>query len=138
MIKTNAIVSVFSILLAATAPSAFADKGKGGGHHGRNNERAVRFSNNDRDDDRNVRRRVIVTSNADRDMRRRVIVTSNTDRRFVRRGNMRFRGLDANGDGRITRREWRGNANSFRVHDRNRDGVLSGREVWAGSHRNRR
>lgn len=119
MIKTNALISVFSILIAATAPSAFADKGKGGGH-GRDDGRNVRFDNNDRDDDRDVRRRVIVTSNDDR---------------RVRRANMRFRGLDANGDGRITRREWRGNDRSFRVHDRNRDGVLSGREVWAGSHR---
>lgn len=42
---------------------------------------------------------------------------------------MRFRGMDRNGDGRITRREWRGNDRSFDNHDRNRDGLLSGREV---------
>src|SRR5262245_23415369 len=41
----------------------------------------------------------------------------------------RFRGLDRNNDGRITRDEWHGSANSFSVHDRNRDGVLSGTEV---------
>lgn len=39
----------------------------------------------------------------------------------VRRG-----GLDRNRDGVITRSEWRGNSQSFRVQDRNRDGVLSG------------
>jgi hypothetical protein len=40
--------------------------------------------------------------------------------------------MDSNGDGRITRREWRGNDNSFRNHDCNRDGVLSGNEVRPG------
>ena len=47
-------------------------------------------------------------------------------------GGMRFRGMDANGDGRITRREWRGNDKSFRNHDCNHDGVLSGNEVRPG------
>jgi hypothetical protein len=42
---------------------------------------------------------------------------------------MRFRGMDVNGDGVITRSEWRGNARSFDTHDINRDGVLSGTEV---------
>jgi hypothetical protein len=46
-----------------------------------------------------------------------------------RRGNASFRGMDRNGDGMITRREWTGNTVSFRNHDRNRDGVLSGREI---------
>jgi hypothetical protein len=54
-----------------------------------------------------------------------------------RNGNMRFRGMDRNGDGRITRREWNGNDKSFRQHDANRDGVLSGREVRVGNSRNR-
>jgi Ca2+-binding EF-hand superfamily protein len=49
-----------------------------------------------------------------------------------RRGaRMRFRGMDRNGDGVITRAEWRGNDRSFDVHDRNRDGILSGDEVRA-------
>jgi hypothetical protein len=121
MTSKRILIPVFAAFLAVTGPSAFADKGKGGGHHGRDNGRNVRFDNNDRDDDR--------------DVRRRVLVRRDDDRRFVRRGNMRFRGLDTNGDGRITRREWRGNDQSFRVHDRNRDGVLSGREVRAVSHR---
>jgi Ca2+-binding EF-hand superfamily protein len=43
---------------------------------------------------------------------------------------MRFRGMDADHDGVITRSEWRGNDESFREHDTNHDGVLSGDEVW--------
>jgi Ca2+-binding EF-hand superfamily protein len=45
------------------------------------------------------------------------------------RGNTRFAGMDRNGDGVITREEWRGSDQSFRVHDWNNDGVLSGDEV---------
>lgn len=43
---------------------------------------------------------------------------------------MRFRAMDTDNDGVITRDEWRGNAESFRQHDTNGDGVLSGGEVW--------
>jgi hypothetical protein len=46
---------------------------------------------------------------------------------------MRFPNLDANRDGVISRAEWRGNANSFRVRDWNGDGVLSGDEVRMGA-----
>jgi len=53
-----------------------------------------------------------------------------------RDGNMRFQGMDTNKDGRVTRREWRGNAQSFDQHDWNRDGVLSGQEVRPGGSRN--
>lgn len=53
------------------------------------------------------------------------------------RETMRFRGMDANGDGRIQRREWRGSAQSFRVHDWNNDGILSGDEVRPGATRRR-
>jgi Ca2+-binding EF-hand superfamily protein len=42
---------------------------------------------------------------------------------------MRFRGMDGDRDGRITRAEWRGNARAFDRHDVNNDGVLSGTEV---------
>jgi Ca2+-binding EF-hand superfamily protein len=48
---------------------------------------------------------------------------------------MRFAAMDANNDGRITRDEWRGSDNSFRVHDWNGDGVLSGDEVRPGARR---
>ena len=47
----------------------------------------------------------------------------------------RFRGLDRNNDGVITRNEWRGNNRSFQVQDWNGDGVLSGEEVRAGGRR---
>ncbi len=43
---------------------------------------------------------------------------------------MRFRGMDVDNDGVITRDEWRGSAESFKQHDTNNDGVLSGDEVW--------
>jgi len=42
---------------------------------------------------------------------------------------VRFREMDTNGDGEISRAEWRGSVQSFRVHDWNGDGVLSGAEV---------
>jgi Ca2+-binding EF-hand superfamily protein len=59
------------------------------------------------------------------------------DRSQVQRGNMRFRGMDTDGDGRITRAEWRGGERSFRNHDWNNDGVLSGDEVRLGVARSR-
>src|SRR6185436_19335911 len=51
------------------------------------------------------------------------------------RETMRFQGMDTNRDGVITRREWRGSDTSFREHDWNGDGVLSGDEVRVGSAR---
>ena len=48
---------------------------------------------------------------------------------------VRFRGMDRNNDGRVTWQEWRGNAQSFRLHDWNRDGVLSGDELRPGAQR---
>jgi Ca2+-binding EF-hand superfamily protein len=50
---------------------------------------------------------------------------------------IRFQAMDTNNDGRITRAEWRGSAQSFRVHDWNGDGVLSGDEVRTGAERSR-
>jgi Ca2+-binding EF-hand superfamily protein len=47
--------------------------------------------------------------------------------------SMRFRGLDRDDDGVITRTEWRGSSRSFDVHDWNGDGVLSGAEVLSGN-----
>lgn len=51
------------------------------------------------------------------------------------RQRMRFEGMDRNGDGVITRQEWSGSAESFRVHDWNGDGRLSGEEVRPGGRR---
>ncbi len=48
----------------------------------------------------------------------------------LRERQMQYREMDTDGDGVITRSEWRGNAQSFRNHDTNRDGVLSGDEIW--------
>ena len=50
---------------------------------------------------------------------------------------MRFRGMDRNNDGIITRAEWRGSDQSFGVHDWNGDGRLSGDEVRRGAARRR-
>jgi Ca2+-binding EF-hand superfamily protein len=44
----------------------------------------------------------------------------------------RFEVMDQNGDGEISRQEWRGSARSFDVHDWNGDGRLSGDEVRVG------
>jgi Ca2+-binding EF-hand superfamily protein len=46
---------------------------------------------------------------------------------------MRFAGMDRNGDGVITRDEWQGSEQSFRTHDWNHDGVLSGDELRPGA-----
>jgi Ca2+-binding EF-hand superfamily protein len=50
---------------------------------------------------------------------------------------MRFRAMDRDGNGRITRQEWRGSTQSFRIHDWNGDGELSGDEVRPGAQRPR-
>jgi len=44
---------------------------------------------------------------------------------------MRFRAMDRNRDGVVTRAEWQGSDQSFRQQDRNGDGILSGDEVRA-------
>jgi hypothetical protein len=41
----------------------------------------------------------------------------------------RFREMDRNRDGVVTRAEWQGSDQSFRVHDWNGDGILAGEEV---------
>jgi Ca2+-binding EF-hand superfamily protein len=56
--------------------------------------------------------------------------------RQARNQNMRFQAMDRNGDGVISRSEWRGSDQSFKVHDWNGDGVLSGDEVRVGAARN--
>lgn len=52
--------------------------------------------------------------------------------------NMRFKDLDSNGDGVISRQEWRGNDRSFRNHDWNGDGRLSADELRPGAQRTAR
>lgn len=55
--------------------------------------------------------------------------TSGRSRDLRPRDARRFRGLDTNRDGRITRGEWRGNDRSFRNHDRDGDGVIRASEM---------
>jgi Ca2+-binding EF-hand superfamily protein len=52
-----------------------------------------------------------------------------------RNATIRFQGMDRNHDGVITRDEWRGSDQSFKVHDWNGDGRLSGNEVRIGAAR---
>jgi Ca2+-binding EF-hand superfamily protein len=47
----------------------------------------------------------------------------------------RFRNMDRNNDGVVSRSEWRGSPRSFNVHDWNGDGVLSDNEVDAAAAR---
>jgi Ca2+-binding EF-hand superfamily protein len=56
----------------------------------------------------------------------------------AQREAMRFQSMDLNNDGRITRAEWKGSDQSFKVHDWNGDGVLSGDEVRPGARRGER
>jgi hypothetical protein len=50
-------------------------------------------------------------------------------------GRGQFRGMDQNGDGVITRAEWRGNNWSFRNHDLNGDGVITREEMRIAENR---
>ena len=60
---------------------------------------------------------------------------STTAQREAEREQARFRAMDRDADGVITRSEWRGDAESFARYDTNHDGVLSGSEVWIGGRR---
>jgi len=51
---------------------------------------------------------------------------------------IRFQAMDRNNDRVIARSEWQGSDQSFRVHDWNSDGVLSGDEVRADAKRGKR
>ena len=108
-------------LLSAPA-TAWAKDGKGNGpkREGRFEKREAKIEKREAKAFRKTTRRVV---------RVRPVATTG------RRPPMRFFGLDRNHDGRITRDEWRGNDVSFRVHDWNRDGVLSGAEVRPGAKR---
>ena len=52
-----------------------------------------------------------------------------------RPAEIRFQAMDTNGDGSISRSEWRGSDQSFARHDWNGDRVLSGNEVRVGASR---
>jgi Ca2+-binding EF-hand superfamily protein len=52
------------------------------------------------------------------------------DRQDAQGRQMRFRNMDSDGDGVITRAEWRGSLQAFQQQDTNGDNVLSGPEVW--------
>jgi len=86
------------------------------------------------------------SGNCDGDASTRVSVTLPPDTRPARpaptpetparppsRSAIRFAPMDQNGDGVVTRAEWRGSQPSFDVHDWNRDGLLSGDEVRFGA-----
>ena len=53
----------------------------------------------------------------------------------ARAWDQRFHGLDRNRNNLVSRAEWNGDDRSFRSHDWNRDGVLSGDELIAGATR---
>ena len=102
-IPTCLLALLTSLAVAAPAARAYdKDKGKGKDKH-EEKDRGKNKDKGDHDDDRDDHN-----------------------------GGMRFRGMDRNRDGVITRNEWRGNDQSFRVHDCNRDGVLSGDLVLRG------
>ena len=53
----------------------------------------------------------------------------------TRQAQIRFSGMDKNGDRIIQREEWQGSNRAFAVQDWNGDGVLSGQEVRVGAQR---
>ncbi|HYO11910.1 MAG TPA: hypothetical protein VE685_01800 [Thermoanaerobaculia bacterium] len=119
--RNLAIPALFlSLALAAPVTMLEAADGRAGIHDDQSkkdrNRNRDRNQNRDRDRDRNEDR--------------------NDDRRCreSERLPMRFRGLDRNCDGMISRSEWRGNDVSFRQHDRNGDGMLSGSELLGNGH----
>jgi Ni/Co efflux regulator RcnB len=111
--RFSRFLAIFLLAFALAAPGAMADQGKGKGKDKDKHSEKHKDKDKGRDWDR------------DRDDR-------DWDDDDHRVGNMRFQGMDRNGDGRISRREWRGNDVSFNNHDWNRNGVLSGDEVRPG------
>lgn len=119
--RTSKLLSVLALACALAASTAAADPGHGKSK-GKNKDKHTQ-TDRDRDRDRD--------GDHDRDW-------------DDESGGMRFQGMDRNGDGRISRTEWRGNDQSFANHDWNGDGILSGSEVrpagqwddddWNGEH----
>lgn len=114
--RFSRFLAIFLVAFALAAPGAMADKGgKGKGKDKGKHSEKQKDKDKDRDRSWNGAR--------DRDWR---------EWDDARGGNMRFQGMDRNGDGRISRGEWRGNDVSFENHDWNGDGLLSGDEVRPG------
>jgi Ni/Co efflux regulator RcnB len=107
--RTSKLLSVLALACALVVP-ATADQGKGKAKGKNKDKQTQSDQKHDRDWDRDN----------DRDW-------------DGEPGQMRFRGMDRNGDGRISRAEWRGNDQSFANHDWNGDGILSGDEVRPGA-----
>ncbi|HXI13382.1 MAG TPA: hypothetical protein VNM92_12190 [Thermoanaerobaculia bacterium] len=131
-------------LLLASAPVAMAKKNDARKQAKKEAKAAEKFDKHDRNNDGSVNRdewkgndRNFDRLDTNRDGRVSQTEARNGRDTMKGRNNSRFRGMDANNDGRITRAEWRGNDNSFRVHDRNGDGVLSGNETRSGKGRDR-
>ena len=115
--RISRLLAIFLVAFALTAPGAMADQGKGKAKGKDKGKHAEKYKEKDKDKDKD--------RNWDDDDR--------WDDRWEGNGNMRFQGMDRNGDGRISRSEWRGNDVSFNNHDWNRDGILSGDEVRPGA-----
>lgn len=113
--KTSKFLPILALAGILAVPAAALDQG-----HGK-----AKGKNKDKDKDKHSQ--VDRKSDRDRDWDR----DGDWDHRWDDdgAGGMRFRGMDRNGDGRISRSEWRGNDRSFANHDWNGDGILSGSEV---------
>lgn len=109
--RFSRLLAIFLLAFALAAPGAMADQGKGKGKGKGNAQQSEKLKDKDRDRARDW---------------------DDDDWNDDRGGNVRFRGMDSNGDGVITRAEWRGNDVSFANHDWNGDGVLAGDEVRPG------
>lgn len=116
--KLLSVLALAGILVVPTVSTAAADQGKGKAKGKNKDKQSQNDRKHDRDNDRD--------RNWDRDR--------DPDREWDDGdGGMRFQGMDRNGDGRISRAEWRGNDRSFANHDWNGDGILSGDEVRPGA-----
>jgi hypothetical protein len=112
--RFSRLLAIFLLAFALAVPGAMADKGGNGKGKGKDKtKQSEKHKDKDRDRD------------WDRDR-------GDRDWDDDRGGNMRFQGMDRNGDGRISRGEWRGNDVSFDNHDWNDDGILAGDEVRPG------
>ncbi|HET8548048.1 MAG TPA: hypothetical protein VFL57_08590 [Bryobacteraceae bacterium] len=115
MASMRTLLPVAALAAALAMPGIAKDKGKHQGNHDGWQSRS-RSADWDRRTDTEWRRYT------QKDLRRR------TTEREMRHGIGRMRGLDSNGDGIISRGEWRGNDQSFSRHDRDGDGLITSRD----------